>query len=241
MKMIILNNPNNPTGATISEVVLSQIVEFAKARGIIIFSDEVYRPLFHNLLTEPASIPPPATTLGYEKTIVTGSMSKAFALAGIRVGWIASRSKEILAAIESARDYTTITVSQVDDQIAAYALSEGVLPSLLKRNVDLARANMELLDAFVNKHSSVCSWTRPVAGTTALIQFKNKGIPVDDVDFCVRVIEETRVFFVPASKCFGRGEDFAGFVRVGYVCHTEVLREGLEKLGVFVDKHLVGA
>lgn len=97
-KLIVINNPNNPTGATVPKSVLGQIVEFAKERGITILADEVYSPLFHSLPDgQPA--PPSVLSFGHEKTISTGSMSKAFALAGIRLGWVASRDKSILAAV----------------------------------------------------------------------------------------------------------------------------------------------
>ena len=83
--MIVINNPNNPTGAAIPTSVLEDIVAFARPRGIIILSDEVYRPLFHSLPSGQAA-PPSILGLGYDKTVATGFMSKAFSLAGIRVG-----------------------------------------------------------------------------------------------------------------------------------------------------------
>ncbi|KAH6663281.1 aminotransferase class I and II [Plectosphaerella plurivora] len=237
-KMIILNNPNNPTGAAIPTAVLGDIIAFAKARNITVFSDEVYRPLFHNLHDKDAVVPAPITSFGYDNVVVTGSMSKAYALAGIRVGWVVSPNKEIIARLASARDYTTISVSQLDDAVAAYALSPPVRDPLLRRNVSLAKTNVALLEAFVQKNSAVCSWVKPVAGTTAFVHFTNNGQPVDDATFCLDVLNETKVFIVPGSKCFGGSEDFAGYVRVGYVCHTDVLVEALEKLSGYVQTHL---
>ncbi|KAK3330062.1 pyridoxal phosphate-dependent transferase [Apodospora peruviana] len=237
-KMIVINNPNNPTGSTTPKSVLEVIVAFAKSRGIIILSDEVYSPLYHSL---PAGkeAPPSILTLGYEKTVATGSMSKAFALAGLRLGWVASRDKSILHAIAAARDYTTISVSQLDDQVASYALSEKVLPSLLKRNTELAKTNLALLSAFVDKYSSVCSWVKPTAGTTALIQFREKGVPVNDPEFIVDLVNKTKVLVMPGSTCFGQGQDFKGYVRLGYVCHTDVLKQGLEQLEGYVHEYLL--
>lgn len=210
-KMIILNNPNNPTGATIPRAALSSIVEFARARDIIILSDEVYRPLYHSLPSD-ADIPPSILSFGYDKTVSTGSMSKAWALAGIRLGWIASRDKAIIEAVAEARDYTTISVSQLDDQVASYALSESVRPALIKRNLELARTNLTLLGEFVDGHKGVCNWVKPTAGTTAFIQFTNGGKPVDDVAFCLDVLDKTKVMFLPGSKCFGHDRDFRGYV-----------------------------
>ncbi|KAM3084062.1 hypothetical protein ACMFMG_001830 [Clarireedia jacksonii] len=235
-KMIIINNPNNPTGTTIPKSVLQGLVDIAREKDIIILSDEVYRPLFHGISPVDAEFPPSLVSMGYEKTIVTGSMSKAYSLAGIRLGWIASRSEAIISAIAEARDYTTISVSQLDDQVASYALNASVIHSLLGRNIKLSKTNIALLEAFVNEHSSFCSWVKPTGGTTAFIKFENGSEPVDDVQFCVDVMEKTKVMFLPGSKCFG--EDHKGFVRIGFVCETEVLREALEKLGAYLKENL---
>jgi aspartate/methionine/tyrosine aminotransferase len=231
-KMIIINNPNNPTGATIPKSVLLGLVDFARERNIIILSDEVYRPLFHGLSPVDQEFPPSMISMGYSKTIITGSMSKAYSLAGIRLGWIASRDRSIIEAIATARDYTTISVSQLDDQVASYALSGSVLHALLARNIKLAKTNVALLEAFVNSHSSICSWVKPTGGTTAFIKFEKSAQAIDDVKFCIDVIEKTKVMFLPGSKCFG--QEFKGFVRIGFVCETEVLQEALKKLGAFL-------
>lgn len=236
-KMIIINNPNNPTGATIPKSVLQGLVEFARERDIIVFSDEVYRPLFHGISPMDPEFPPSMISMGYDKAIVTGSMSKAYSLAGIRIGWIASRDPSIIEAIAVARDYTTISVSQLDDQVASYALSQSVIHSLLARNIQLAKTNLALLEAFISQHGYACSWVKPTGGTTAFVRFEKKGQPVDDVQFCIDVIEKTNVMFLPGSKGFG--EEFKGYVRIGFVSETEVLREALGKLGPYIRDNLV--
>ncbi|KAF9875217.1 aminotransferase class i and ii [Colletotrichum karsti] len=234
-KMIIINNPNNPTGATTPKSVLLDIVEFAKERDIIVMADEVYRPLFHSL---PAgeSAPPSILSLGYEKTVSTSSMSKAFSLAGIRLGWIASRDRSIIDAIKSARNYTTISVSQLDDRVAAYALSDAVRPNLLKRNMDLARTNLALVEEFINKYPENCFWVlKPTAGTTAMIGFKKNGKLVKDDEFCLEILNNTGVLVMPGSTCFGDGVEFEGQMRFGYVCRTDLLKEGLDRLGKYIE------
>ncbi|EWZ49803.1 hypothetical protein FOCG_12450 [Fusarium oxysporum f. sp. radicis-lycopersici 26381] len=238
-KMIIINNPNNPTGATIHNSELGRIAQIAKEKGIILFSDEVYRPLFHGGASGQIDIPKPATSLGYERTITTGSMSKGYALAGIRVGWIASKDKCIISAIMAARDYTTISVSQIDDQVARYALSPAVLPSLVDRNLTLARNNAKLVKEFIGRYKAVCSWVEPTAGTTAFVRFIKNGQPINDVDFCLDLLSKNNVLFVAGSKCFGKDEDFKGYIRMGYVCETHVLVEGLKRLGAYIDANLL--
>lgn len=238
MQLIILNNPNNPTGSVIPKAVLQEIISFAQARNITVMSDEVYTPLFHSLPSSEQA-PPSVLSLGYSNTVATGSMSKAFALAGIRLGWIASRDRALVEAVASARDYTTISVSQLDDQVASYALSAAVLPELMVRNLGIARTNLELLDGFVRRYSPVCSWVKPKAGTTALLQFRKGGEPVDDEKFVLDLLDKTKVLFLPASVCFGHRKDFKGYVRIGYACHTSVLTEGLEKLAAYVEQYLL--
>ncbi|KAI9826736.1 MAG: hypothetical protein M1819_007281 [Sarea resinae] len=232
-KLIIINNPNNPTGAALPQVVLEKIVSLARERDIYVLSDEVYRPLFHSPMLEHPEAPPSILAMGYSKTIATGSLSKAFALAGIRVGWIASQDDAIIKACALRRDYTTISVSQLDDRVADFALGKGTVQKLLQRNLKLAKTNLEIVRQFMNCHVDITDWVRPTAGTTAFVRFKRGGRPVDDVEFCKQLQEKTGVMFCPGSKCFG--EEFSGYIRIGYACETAVLEAGLEKLTTFLE------
>ena len=235
-RMIIINNPHNPSGAIVPKETLHLLIEVAEEHNLIVMADEVYRPLFHSISPGSEDFPTSVLSLGYAKTIATGSLSKAYSLAGIRVGWIASRSAEIIEACARARDYTTISVSQLDDQVAAYALGNNCIHSLLSRNIQLAKRNLEILERFVESHRWACEWVRPVAGTTAFIRFTNMGSPVDDVAFCEKLMEDMSVMLVPGSRCFGNGKDFQGFVRFGFCCETDVLEAGLEKMTSFMKK-----
>ncbi|EAU35508.1 conserved hypothetical protein [Aspergillus terreus NIH2624] len=234
-KLIILNNPQNPTGAIIPQAKLEEIVDMARESSIAILSDEVYRPLFHSISPMDPEFPSSLLSLGYEHTIATGSMSKAYSLAGIRIGWIASRDGSVIEKIAAARDYTTISVSQLDDAIASYALAPTCIHPLLGRNIALAKKNVEILEKFIEAHRWACSWVKPRAGTTAFVRFSKMGKPVDDVVFCQSVLEKTGVMLVPGSLCFGEGEEFRGYVRVGFVQETEVLEKALEALGSFLE------
>jgi aspartate/methionine/tyrosine aminotransferase len=139
--MIIINNPKNPTGAVIPSGTLSEIVRVAQEHDLILFSDEVYRLLFHGLPQNQA--PPSVISMGYNKVLVTSSMSDAWALAGIRVGWNASPDPSIIATIARARDYRCsdivasiiyhaitlwFTSSKVIDLVALYCWSKKICP-----------------------------------------------------------------------------------------------------------------
>jgi aspartate/methionine/tyrosine aminotransferase len=234
-KLIIINNPNNPTGAVLGKSLLQEIVDVASANNITILGDEVYRPIFHSISPIDKDFPPSLLSMGYDNVVVTGSMSKAYSLAGIRIGWIASRNSEIIETIAAARHYTTISVSFFDEQIAAHALHASTVHNLLARNIQLAKTNMALLEKFVIKNEDECEWVKPVAGTTAFIKFHREGKPVDSVDFCTKLLEKTGVMFTPGS-CFG--EEWKGYVRVGFVNDTEVVEKGLGEATRFVRKNL---
>ncbi|CAO2657426.1 Nn.00g035520.m01.CDS01 [Neocucurbitaria sp. VM-36] len=235
-KLIIINNPNNPTGAILKKSFLQQLVDIASEQNITILSDEVYRPLFHSISPIDKDFPPSLLSMGYTNAIVTGSMSKAYSLAGIRIGWIASRSPQLIESIAQARHYTTISVSHFDEQVAAYALHPSTVHNLLARNVQLAKANLALLEKFVLKNEDECEWVKPVAGTTAFIRFHREGKPVDSVDFCKKLLEKTGVLFVPGSQAFG--DEWKGYVRVGFVNQTDVVKEGLDEAARFVRRNL---
>lgn len=106
--------------------------------------------------------------------------------------------------------------------------------SLLGRNIQLAKRNLEILERFVEGHRWACDWIKPVAGTTAFVKFSNMGSEVDDLALCELLMEQTGVMLSPGSTCFGDGKDFKGFVRFGFCCETSVLEDGLEKLSKFM-------
>ena len=181
-----------------------------------------------------ADFPSSILSMGYANTIVTGSMSKAYSLAGIRVGWLAGRSKDLVEKCQQARDYTTISVSKLDQAVAAFALGPNVVHALLSQNIQLARANLELLDRFIIKHDEYCSYTKPVAGTTALVKFERDGKPINAEVFCKALQEKTGVMLLPGDVGFG--EEFKGYVRIGFVNRTEIMKAGLEEMRKFMRK-----
>jgi len=216
-KLIIINNPNNPTGSVMGRKHLEAIVSIAKKHDAYILADEVYR----NLLQDPNNRVPSIVDM-YEKGISTGSMSKALSLAGLRLGWIAAPTPIVEACLDS-RDYTTISCGVIDEEIAAFALSQ--YDKILARNTEIIQKNLHILDDWMNREPKM-HYTKPQGGTTAMLSF---DYDLSSVDFCKGLYELNGGFVAPGS-CFG----MEGMVRIGYAGDTEILREGLEKFSEYL-------
>lgn len=217
VKVICLNNPNNPTGALMSESMLKEIVEIARLVDAYVLVDEVYRHLTQND-TWPASI----VDL-YEKGISTSSMSKVFSLAGLRLGWIATHDKMVLKSCWSHRDYDLVSCGMFDETVAALALSHK--DKLLERNKKIVRDNLAILDDWVKSEPHV-SYVKPQAGTTALVYY---DLPMDSYTFCKKMYHQTGAFVTPGD-CFE--EPFS--MRIGYAADTETLKQGLAAVSEFI-------
>jgi aspartate/methionine/tyrosine aminotransferase len=235
-KLIVLNNPGNPSGAIIPRPKLESIVAIAREKGITIFCDEVFRPLFHSIQVSSEDFPPSAINLGYNNIVATGSFSKAYSLPGIRVGWIASRNTDIIEACVNVRYYTTSSMSVLDEAVAAEAVSDRCIHPLLGQNIKRAKTNVELFQSFIEEHAWACSWVPPVAGATAMVKFVKMGKPVDDVELCLRVKQSVGLLLVPASKCFGGGAEYHGYVRVGLAMDTAAFKASVAALRKFMEE-----
>lgn len=218
-KVICINNPNNPTGALIPEETLRGIVEIARGVGAYLFCDEVYR-----FLSQEDGYPESVVDL-YERGIVVGSMSKAFSLAGLRLGWIATRNREAMRSILLHRDYDTISCGLIDEALAAVAMSAK--DKILARNCKIVRENLAILDEWV-ANEPYFSYVKPQCGTTALLYC---DVDMPSEKFCSKLLAETGVLLTPGS-CFDEEHCF----RIGYACNKEELKEGLAKLGKFVER-----
>ena len=162
LRLICINNPNNPTGSLIPEDMMKEIVEIARSSGAYILCDEVYA----GVSIEGAACPSIADL--YEKGIATGSMSKAFSLAGLRLGWLATKSQEALRQFKRVRDYDLVSCGLFDEETAALALRHK--EKILERNRAILRENLPILDAWV-KEEPRTSYVRPRAGTMALVYY----------------------------------------------------------------------
>ncbi|QPG75655.1 hypothetical protein FOA43_003012 [Brettanomyces nanus] len=226
-KMIVLNNPNNPTGCIMSNKVLKQIVDIAKINDSYVLCDEVYRPLFHSLNADETA---PNSIVGlYDKGISTGSMSKTFSAAGTRLGWIVSKNKELIEACWIRRDYNMISVSMVDDMIARYVLRNKA--AVLKRNFKLCQDNLELMEQAVAKSNGKIEFVRPKAGTTAFVKI-NTTDGTSTMQLAVDLATSYRTLVVP-----GETFSYPGFLRIGFVNRPEDIVQGMKNLNSYLNNH----
>lgn len=224
-KLIILNNPNNPLGNIIPCDILQKICAICKTHDIYLHCDEVYRPLFHSL---PKNVEEPKSACQlYANAISTGSMSKAYSAAGIRLGWMITKNTKVLIDAASRRDYNTISVSKIDDKVAQYVLQHR--DKILKRNYELCLGNLKILTQFVEGSCGrYCFVTTPQAGSVCLIKPFNVK---DTVQFARFLAEKWKILLVPGDL-FG----VSNSLRVGYGNCEEDLSKGLPLLEKAYDE-----
>ena len=216
-RLIALNNPNNPTGALIGREMLEEIVSIARAADAWILCDEVYRGTDQTGDGMTVSI----ADL-YEKGISTASTSKAFSLAGLRLGWIAG-PKDLLEEVMIQRDYDTISVGMIDDHFATLALENK--DRLLARSQKITRGNLAILADWIESEEKI-SWIKPKSGTTALLKYEGG---MSSRDFCVALLQETGVLLTPGSAL-----NMEGYLRIGFANTPDILREGLRRMSEFL-------
>ena len=221
VKLVCLNNPNNPSGSLMDEEYLQYIIEIVRPYGAYILCDEVYRGVNH----EGHHMTPSMADL-YEKGISTGSMSKAFSLAGLRLGWVAG-PVDVIEMVNIHRDYTTISCGVIDDYLAGLALKNK--DKIFERNLKIVKTNIQILDQWVHSEPNF-SYVKPKAGTTAFLKME---FDMPSFDFCQKLLRETGVMLVPGSAM-----QMEGFVRMGYAYEPVLLSTGLERISEFTKELL---
>lgn len=218
-KLISLNNPNNPTGSVIPDEIMHGIIEIAKKSNAYILCDEVYRGLNHTgnpFTTSVADI--------YEKGISTGSMSKVFSLAGLRLGWIAA-GEDIINKINSQREYNTISVGILDDYFASLAIENK--DKIISRNLEKLKIGKKILTDWANSDSNIHLVT-PQGGTTAFVRY-NK--PISSTELCKKLQEETGIMILP-----GETLELDRYLRIGYGNNFKNLEKALYMFSDWLKK-----
>jgi hypothetical protein len=211
-KVIMVCNPNNPTGAVLMEAEMQAVVEVAARAGAWIVADEIYRGA--EVDTDETS---PTFWGRYDKVIITSGLSKAFAMPGLRVGWIVAPPKAI-AKVWKRHDYTTLTPGLMSDALTAFAMQPAVRENILARTRAIIRHNLPHLETWIGAHPYL-SYVRPVAGAIAFVDVDLPGATRDLVE---RIRTERSVLLVP-GEMFG----LEGGIRFGFGFDIEHTIKGL--------------
>ena len=188
-RVMCINFPHNPTGKVISRGTLDEIISLCRARGIYLFSDEVYR-----LIERRPEMTLPQVADIYERGISLGVMSKAYGLPGIRVGWVACKGAEVLQRMERVKHYTSICGATPSELLAQIALKAR--DRILARNRGLIARNLALLEGFFAEHADLFAWYLPDGGCIGFPRYLGgEGVEA----FASRLVEQSGVLLLPAS------------------------------------------
>lgn len=200
-KAILVCGPHNPTGFLLDPAAWQEVIAIARAAGVWLFSDEVYRGLEH----DPATRLPAACDL-YERAVSLNCLSKAYGLAGLRLGWIATHDRNLFQELAAFKDYLTICTPAPSEFLGALAVRHS--EALFTRSRTRLVANLDLLEAFFNRHRAHFAWQRPRAGSTTFPRYLQGSAEA----FCETLIERTGVMLVPSTR-FACGD---AHLRFGY-------------------------
>lgn len=221
-RLIMVTNPNNPTGAVLTEAEMDEVVRVARRIGAWIVCDEVYRgaEVRGSWLT-------PTFWGRYGKVIVTGGLSKAFGLPGLRVGWVVGPTRAV-ERLWSYQDYTTLNPSLLSDELAAIAMEPARRVQILARTRAIIIKNLPQVEAWIRTHPDILDWISPVAGAIVWVKYK---LPITSTRLSERLRVEQSVL-LPAGAYFGAGKYF----RIGTGYAIDRTLAGLARVDVLLEE-----
>ncbi|HSJ89148.1 MAG TPA: aminotransferase class I/II-fold pyridoxal phosphate-dependent enzyme [Anaerolineales bacterium] len=218
-KAIIINTPHNPTGYLMSREDYDAIHQFAQVNNLLVFSDEVYRESEH----ESAMRLPAGCDYG-DHAVSLGVTSKTYGLAGLRIGWIATKNRKIYEKMASLKDYTTICNSAPSEFLAEVAMRNR--KKLSERNINIIKRNLTVIEELFARYSSRFHWVRPQAGSMAFPRYLGGSVE----DFCDQLVRIAGVLLLPGSVY----DDSNNHFRLGL--GRKNLPQAVERLDEFLSK-----
>lgn len=215
-KLIAVCNPDNPTGYILTAAEMGAIVDIARRAGAWLLADEVYAGA--ERLTD---VETPTFWGRYDKVLAMNSMSKAYGLPGLRVGWVVGPA-DMVEQLWARHDYTSICVTMLANKLTAIALSPAVRPHLIQRARDYIRRGYPILDGWLEGHEGVFSLVPPQAAAIAFVRYH---LDVNSTELVYRLIREKSVLIVPGDH-FGMDR----FLRIGYGLQPGYLRSALDRV-----------
>lgn len=219
-KLIMICNPNNPTGARLTASELDGICRIAGRTGAWVVSDEIYRG------AELDGEETPTIWGRYDRTIVTSGLSKAYGLPGLRIGWIVA-PPPVVEALWGVHDYTTIAPGAVNDRMARIALAPERRERLLARTRGIIRANYPIVKKWIDRRAPAVSHVPPDAGAIAYVRYRHA---INSTALVERLREEHSVLIVPGDHF-----DMDGYLRIGFGSDPAHVVGGLDLLGALLD------
>ena len=219
-KLVVVNFPHNPTGHLPDRQAFNSIVSLAERSGVYLLSDEMYR----FLEIDPASRLPPACEY-YERAISLSGLSKAYGLPGLRLGWLATKTREVLARVIALKDYTTICSSAPGEILGVIGLRNKV--KILEEQRARLLRNLTDLTEFIDAKPAQFQMFRPAGGSVCFPRL----VEVEDTDaFCEELVREAGIMLLPSSLFqFGRQH-----VRIGF--GREDFPQVLERFAGYLDE-----
>jgi aspartate/methionine/tyrosine aminotransferase len=219
-RLLVVTNPNNPTGAVLSAEARKAIIDAIERTGAWLLADEVYTGA-----ELAGDVETPSFFGAAERVIATGSLSKAYGLPGLRIGW-AVGAPAAADDLWARTDYTTISPGELTDRLAGVALEPGVRDRLRARTREYIHAGLEALEDWM-RTEGVFTWRRPDAGA---ICFARYDLPVNSSELAERLRVDHSVLIVPGDQ-FGRD----GYVRFGFGLPGDELRPALARMSECLD------
>ncbi len=217
---IVVTNPHNPTARRFPRRFLDGVVEVAARHGCWILADEVYRG------AERDGVETPTFWGAYDRLIVTGGLSKAYGLPGLRLGWLVA-APDTAAQLWARKDYTTISPGAVSEYLARHCLRPDARDALLERTRAIVRSNWTVLREFLDAYPGVFEYRAPEAGAIAFVRY---DLPLDSFELSERLRTEVGCLLVPGAH-FRTPE----YLRIGFGPPVDRLAEGLERFGRLID------
>ena len=214
-KLIIICNPNNPTGARLEAADLDRIAAAAGRHGSWLLSDEIYRG------AERDGRDTPSIWGRYDRAIVTSGLSKAYGLPGLRIGWIAA-PPSLIASAWSYHDYTTISPGALSDVLARRALEPARRARILDRTRHILNTNFPIIAGWLAGQGDLFSYAPPDAGAIVYVRYHHS---INSTELVNRLREQKSVLIVPGDH-FGMD----GYLRIGFGDEAGYMRQGLNRL-----------
>jgi aspartate/methionine/tyrosine aminotransferase len=215
-RLIAVCNPDNPSGYILTEAEMDAIVAAADRVGAWILADEVYSGA--ERLTDTQT---PSFWGRYDKVLAHNSLSKAYGIPGLRIGWVVGPA-DTVDEIWARHEYTTIGATMLSNKLAAIALSPEVRPRLIQRSRDYIRRGYPILDAWMEEHEGTFTVVPPQAAAIAFVRYH---LDVNSTDLVNRLMREKSVLIVPGDH-FGLDHH----LRISFGLPPDYLRAGLDRI-----------